>query len=1274
MKLWNLSDKAKKISKSTILASSLFLWTPENAVANDIQDNIWNSCNKIWKILKIQANIDKNLQPDTYNLDYWKLNWFLDISKNFCKNPSWIWLEKDLFLTWEELEKFEKFEKEFLKYDKNYFWDFFKLQKNFLAKYKNFLKNFTDEKIFSWNLTYEIQKWDTLSTIIKKVFQTTSQKEVNKILKKLNIKNKRNLKIWDKIDFWKLYDSWKLSTKNEISEELQEKYKMWFEHTMYIKWWHIPLLLDPNRMYNEKRWRFFAACSAFQQTSEGYNFKWDNVSSFNYKWWFQPNAYDAYPEIIKNWWKVLDTWKNTIQLVYIKNIQDYWKIQYKNLKLKLDNKNFETEKTFKIKEIKKRKNWIRNPADRIVKMKDNNWESHWIWLQESSIEDAKNKATKTYQQAEKNPWSYIFFHYTLTNEYPKIIHDQYQKYLNFNNLSKKNQKLPASSLWSHYVKNFWIQKIDYSLYRLQEMNQKWEHLWYKNINKSEKITLWDAISIIIPWWNNIKSDNFLNKEEIFKKVEITIWEWWETYTQNLYEIWKWEKEWNWDWNLDWILSEENTFSVKWVMVWDEYNAQWRIIPLIKLFTQIEKYWARFIPTESVMPNKKFLKPVNPYFIEVIENTDWIEFAWIDSPRIFKIENWKFNAKKILPEIKKWTRNLTINQINRIFEFYNKNIADKNWFPYAEWNKNTWKVKEWSNSIFYEFKWWKITFLKQERSFDEIFKRWVKEWKYTEANKPHVKYFLTKIWKSQAEEKWKKFNRENFWLNRFPLNSNQKIIMFKFTWDWSTSNVDSLISNWEKLKLKKIEDINKIWKNLWIKFYETLTQDDLNKIQSVVKDPFMQSVLISNRWYETQLSQEKNPIREQLDEMWLKEFFEKNPFLHEILILSLFMIMVINKLSWSRFKSLNFLPFILYSVIIWSTISVSKNSVENYLSEIDQKIWTEIVWTIWDFQISLKHWVKIYEKIFNKDFNKLKWNIQTELLKKFLSKTNTEFENNFKIKLKDYLLSDEYKNNQNNKNYQKNDEKFIFYKKIIRDFILDKENTWVKYIAALLFIEDKNKIINNYAKIYYWDQYHSIISQETTKQSYQDNLLKVALDSYKWSIKANIYRWLSYTTNAVLNWKENIQNSDIENGLTKDLIEKTIEAVKNNKDIINDLNLKITPKSKENTFKLNDKNESNILRTLWWDAFKKPMKWNSWENYFQVVKKIYKEKFKKTPEFWLPDDFRENYKYKVKWKNIKFFDNPLKWLKNTFKWKNKDHTETPRWSIVMKNAKKILDKK
>ena len=1219
-----LKLEAKNFLKPLIMAGSLVLWNPDSAVADTIQD----SCQKIHKILKIQKKMDEKIDPYFYNIDYFKIKDFVNISDDFCKNPKWFWFWKELEKVWKNLKNFQTLEDKILWYEENFFdWDsenekkikekkffsdFFQIQKKFLEDFQKFSKNFSDKEIFSWNLKYEVKKWDTLFEIIKNILQSEKAEKINWIIEKLKkldknklIKreNPRNqnksitkLSVWDEIDFWYAVWKWVFWFEKNLNIEIEQKYENWFLLSQYIKWWNFPLNLDRNRIYNPEQWHFNAYCawSMYQLVSDNYTAEFP--ISYDEKLQGQANAYNILNKVLKNWWEVLDTAPDSIFLVAIsdENLKKYWETFQKKVKIKIskedyfswkynwweleekwDKPYFEVYKYFNAKNIKKSWWKLRNPIDRIIQTED--W--IWIWLQKNSVENLKIKSEKIYNQAVKNPWSLIFWHYTLTGEYPKIILEHYNRYLEKDKLTEEEKKIPPASFWSHYTFNLWVQKMDYDLRKLQFLNQKWENLPKKNIDLNQKISVKDAISVIIPWWNKAESDNFLDKEKIFKNVKIFIkTKSWEKYSATLFDFWKNETD-----LADYELQKWDIFSVKDVFVMDEYLAQWRVMPLTKILSDFEndEKWnytfANFIPTSIIFVPEKFRQPVIPEYVKIVENTDWVDFAWIDSSQNFIV------AEVDLKEIWNISKPFSLEERRQIIDFYNQNFWWKKWMKIAKWDEN-WKPIEWKNLVFFEYKrtkdWWKIIFSNQEKNFNEMFERWVEEWKYQKNDKNRVKHFLQKMWFYQIN-----FTQIN-WTTKFPI--------LKFTWDAKISDKMSIIENSDKFKLKNLEQIHEIWKKNWIKFLEKITKEDFENVQKVTNDSFYQAVLLSVRWFET----------------------------------------------WS-----------------WSI----KSEIENLVVKFDEKFWTNYVHTIWEFQINLCDFEKIAENFFRKQFSDLEPKFQTEFNKKIFDY--------FQKKYWKFLWK---------KNFWWDKEKFLEFKNDIKKFLLDEDNTWTKFLAGLIFISEKEKNIKNYAKRYYWDEYFSIISQKTPMVWYKDNLLIWSFDAYKWSFSEVIIKWQSYILNKILYWNSDFPNEEIQWKIDIKFHKKLVQAVIENKDIIKKLWIKITDESIEKSLKW-WKNwkyiyTSNLDRILWWKLFKKSM-WNSdAENVFLILKKIYKAKFWKLPPMFMEDDFKQRYKFVRKWKNLDFFDNPKWFLKAEFKWTNDDKVEFLRWRNILNSVYNIISSK
>lgn len=1262
MQFWkNFSEAKKNFLKPLVLASSLVLWNPSEAIASEISEN----CGKISKILVHQKEIDDLIFPEFENVNHEKFQKFENFTNNFCEKPVWVWFEKNLEEIAKNLEIFEKFSEKisesvknlsevdrfnltffkksvenFSEDEKKFFYEFLNIQKNFLADVENFSKNFSKEDFISWNLVYKVNSWDSFFEIIKKTLNTKKAEKVhrkiseinewiknwtlnkNKIIKRSYSYNKNKsvtfLDIWDKIDFWYLMKKWILESDPEFSEEILKKYWKWFLLEMYIKWNNFPLNLDRNRIYDVARWVFMAYCawSMYQFTSDVYSAEYPISHDFDLDG--QSNAYKIINQVLRNWWEILDTWWKSIWLYAIseKNLEKYWNEQNKKVTLKVakkdsseykknwwklePNKNnapyLKFSKYFKTKKLEKKWWELREPGDRIIQMED--W--RWVWLKKKSLEEIKEKTIKIYKQAEKNPWSLIFWHYTLTWEIYKIILEHYNRHLEKNTLSEEELQYQAASYWSHYTFNAWRQTVDYSLYKLQNLSQKWENLPHKNVDTSKKITLQDAISTVIPWWDKEISDDFMDKEEIFKKVKISVktenWKYWAT----LYDFWK-----N-DYDLEeYILKKDDILEIEDVYVFDEYLWQWRFIPLTKLLCEFEdnaksnNTFSNFIPTSIVKIPDEYKKWVIPEYIKKIENTSWLQFAWIDSPQAFVV--WEVDAKKIWKNVQ---RPFSVSEINKIYNYYNKNFAWKNWNEKAVRNRKTWKVTEWENLIFF-LNWWKIQFVKQEKNFDELFERWVKEGIYKESDKVRVKYFLEKIWAKEVSY-WK-IN----WTVKFPI--------FKFTWSWKISEEASLMSNSDEFELRNVSEINKIWERKWIEFLENITQEDVENVKKVTKDSYEQSILLSMKWFET----------------WSWEFAS---FIEE-----------------------------------WAAI-----------------INDDLAWTIWDFQINLIEWIEVFWMSFRAWYSnlnsKLKTNFNEKIFKIFKNKFSKylkeDFESDLKIlkinkeKIRSWKLANSYENKVKwtSKNFKN-------FKDIIKDFILNDDT---KFLAWALFIKSKENIIFNNAKKFYWDEFYSEVLKDSNFISYKDNLKYWSFDTYKWMSNEIFIMWQSYILNKIFYWNEKFSHSEIQQKIDKNFHEKFLKVLKENSEIVKKLWIKYTEKSIEKSLKWYDNKWNyvytwNLNRIFWWDGFKwdlfrKSMWESEAENAFQILKKIYKKRFWQLPPLFMDEKFRENFKYGVEWKNTEKIKHSWSYINALYKWKWDIRMEHFRSRNIKKIQKMILKAK
>ena len=340
--------------------------------------------------------------------------------------------------------------------------------------------------------------------------------------------------------------------------------------------------------------------------------------------------------------------------------------------------------------------------------------------------------------------------------------------------------------------------------------------------------------------------------------------------------------------------------------------------------------------------------------------------------------------------------------------------------------------------------------------------------------------------------------------------------------------------------------------------------------------------------------------------------------------------------------------------------------------------------------------EIAKNFFTRDFNKIEKDLQTDFVRNIFNEINSEFW--------EYLKSEEFNNDRKiikknrkaknniflkipgiNKKVRKESEIFKWvsenYKNFenkIKELVLDEKNIWTDFLTSYLFLEEKERNIRTYARIFYWDKYYSIISQKTNNIWFNDDIVTWMIDWYRWNLSANIIRWQSYILNKLLYWEWNFWNWDIHWEINSNFEIKIEKFLEKYDSLIRRLWIKYTKNKKwdkfewknlwsiEKSFYYHEKNKKwewvtwyskDLLRILWWKEFVKSMWWKSYdkknwpENVFQIMRKVYEYKFWNPPPMFMDYKFKEQFFYiNEKWEKI-----------------------TPRWVSILENSKNIIKK-
>ena len=662
--------------------------------------------------------------------------------------------------------------------------------------------NFKTGKFLDNSFTYTVQSGDTLAKIVEEQFGFQDSKKRESIVAQLKKEevNPRTLRPGQKIDMSLLVIQNQFDVQEEASPEVQAQYHNGLTTEWILQGAHFPLnLLQNEFMQNDVRGSAHPMCAASMYEFERFTFQ-DAPPSFDPSLGGQQDAYKVLPQVMKaiTGGKKIDTGTNTIQVRAL-NLSDYdiaqnygQALPYK-LRTKFSKKIFKEQfgkphtgqvvhidgRDYTVKVYQDGRDYIDltsrhemrfakegahpfNVANRII-----NLDGTWYSL-DMNRDSLKEKRSKIYEAANdpKNAMGYIFWHYSLTNEWGKII-DSLKGYSFVNDLSQEQQnaikddpfadiqlgestessstdysdpfadielgdknarsathnerEIPPSGHGSHFTINFGRKKVLYDVYDVQKITEA---------DLGEKLSVREALNTLISQWKNPRD---IDTAAIFSQVKIAIYEDGKVLdgTQtDLYELHKNPQS----AFLDLELEENQELMVEDVTIIDEYEGKGRVMQLTKLLTEVEGSGAEFLPTDVVRVPKKYRQTIIPKFVEDIKNIWGIDFASMDTPQLVAIPDAKTDASTLGVEFP-----FNAEEQQKIYNYYNRNFA-KDGLPQA------FPGDAQHNTIFFRYnrKTEEVSFHKVESTFDEMFDRWKTEGKYKEEDRNRVRYFLKKI--------------------------------------------------------------------------------------------------------------------------------------------------------------------------------------------------------------------------------------------------------------------------------------------------------------------------------------------------------------------------------------------------------------------------------------------------------------------------------------------------------------------------------------------------